>query len=825
MFENSKVQKDGKLLTVYHGTNGKFKKFSKSKIGSHTDNGVYGKGFYFTDDKNQTYKYGKNQLACHINIENPLVLGHGGEYDSFTDYSNKRKGVPEIRNREDYEKYGHLMATQEEGMNFLKKDGYDGIIIHPYNGAETEYVVFEPEQIEIIGQIKENLTKLEFKPNIQVADSLDSLKYYLKNNKKDCRILIDTNKNLSIISDVDEVHYNAFLYTVNEGWYGNIDEEEYWEEHLENGDLILLIFSKDSSEEYLGQDGFCYVFEYPFGYIYYREYILPNELLDTIGPPTKTAESEDLDTGLTWDKWSIEKILKRIPKKETALRDKISKMNIENLKEKVFRKVFNLYYLIDVENMKLKLNINEEFSNSANIYEQKAYHGTNAKFDKFDLDKIKDWRYGYGIYFTRSKGYASNYGEVGEYEVPDNEYLLSWEDSYKYQSEYIQDILYKIWKDTKEQDKNKIIERAIFSYFANDGEAIYYAVSEALKLSGKATSEFLYKYGIKGIDSFKGDCIVIFHPDDIIQATTIYESFGLKTGMAHYDKVLADKDYAKDKHTFYEKIKMSPDAYIDACASGFRLNMYSTNYRKLYDGRVQDRETIEHLKEVIQNGEMDVPVLSYYYYKSWDCNFEQEGIHRAIAAKELGYKEIPVIVFVAPATHHDDSVTDEFLLKELAGYIRKYNRRKTFYEVVYHGSDNLFKAFKKDYIGTATEKEEDDYHKSAQHGFFFTDDEEYANNYGKYVYACELSIKNPLVVDMSDYMATDEVLNNFINQAKEEGKDGVIFKNIRELGRPVSTEYVVFEPNQIKSVDNKGTWNPASDNIYETLNKEIKRYL
>jgi hypothetical protein len=40
-------------------------------------------------------------------------------------------------------------------MSFLKEDGYDGIIVHPYNGAETEYIVFKPEQIKILNSIKE----------------------------------------------------------------------------------------------------------------------------------------------------------------------------------------------------------------------------------------------------------------------------------------------------------------------------------------------------------------------------------------------------------------------------------------------------------------------------------------------------------------------------------------------------------------------------------------------------------------------------------------------------------------------------------------------
>ena len=49
--------------------------------------------------------------------------------------------------------------------------------------------------------------------------------------------------------------------------------------------------------------------------------------------------------------------------------------------------------------------------------------------------------------------------------------------------------------------------------------------------------------------------------------------------------------------------------------------------------------------------------------------------------------------------------------------------------------------------------------------------------------------------------------------------DGVIYDLDTE------PKYVVFNPNQIKAIDNKGTWSTSSDNIYESLNKELERYL
>lgn len=157
------------------------------------------------------------------------------------------------------------------------------------------------------------------------------------------------------------------------------------------------------------------------------------------------------------------------------------------------------------------------FSDSDNIYEQLAYHGTRAKFDKFDLSKFQRGDYGYGIYFTKSKGYASDYGEVNEYIIPDDEFLLSWEDTWQYQSEYVYNCLDRLFDDLYDNNREaweKIIDIVDRGY-GNDGEGLYMNLSEILNLSSQKLCELLYKYGIKGIDSFKGNCKVIFNPDDI----------------------------------------------------------------------------------------------------------------------------------------------------------------------------------------------------------------------------------------------------------------------------------------------------------------------
>ena len=167
------------------------------------------------------------------------------------------------------------------------------------------------------------------------------------------------------------------------------------------------------------------------------------------------------------------------------------------------------YYATNFEDMELYNLLKTDLN------EQLAFHGSKAEFEKFNSDKIKEYRFGWGFYFTRSQSYASDYGNVKQYEIPDDEYLLDWESSYNYQSETVQNALYEIWQDIKEKDTELLFEKALFGDYCNNGYWIYHTLSEVLKISAKDTSLLLDKYGIKGIYSLEGNCIVVFNSEDV----------------------------------------------------------------------------------------------------------------------------------------------------------------------------------------------------------------------------------------------------------------------------------------------------------------------
>ena len=159
--------------------------------------------------------------------------------------------------------------------------------------------------------------------------------------------------------------------------------------------------------------------------------------------------------------------------------------------------------------------------------------------------------------------------------------------------------------------------------------------------------------------------------------------------------------------------------------------------------------------------------------------------------------------------------------------------------VVYHGTGAKFDTFDLSLSGRA----------------FFTDSEIVADTYQDFrgkrdtanTMPVYLKLSNPLFVDFGNNSyrdvpdnINDEIqeylLDRFDNLSQasldeivdyaiyETNHDGVIAKNIKdyaisdtaswEAKKTIANDYIVFEPNQIKSTDNRGTFSPDTGNIY-----------
>jgi hypothetical protein len=128
--------------------------------------------------------------------------------------------------------------------------------------------------------------------------------------------------------------------------------------------------------------------------------------------------------------------------------------------------------------------------------------------------------------------------------------------------------------------------------------------------------------------------------------------------------------------------------------------------------------------------------------------------------------------------------------------------------VVYHGSEFDFNEF----LGDC----------------YFTDDYYIADGYasGEYVYEVYLSMKNPLVLDCDSRKWNDidtsygKTTQGVVGNVDRNKYDGIIFTNIKDSWiddvdyQDPSVVYVPFNPSQIKSIENDGTWDINDSNIF-----------
>ena len=117
-FGDSKVvDKQGRPLVVYHGTSSEFDTFNIAESGKNTGTAIYGKGFYFTTNKEIATRWGAKRgepivMPVYIKLENPNLV----------------------------EQLKYPKDSQEKG--------FDGVIAKVWGSNDLEVVAFEPNQIK-----------------------------------------------------------------------------------------------------------------------------------------------------------------------------------------------------------------------------------------------------------------------------------------------------------------------------------------------------------------------------------------------------------------------------------------------------------------------------------------------------------------------------------------------------------------------------------------------------------------------------------------------------------------------------------------------------
>ena len=138
------IDENGEPLVVYHGSPNKgFDVFDKNKIGSTTDYGIYGKGFYFSNKKNQAEIYG-DTVDVFLNIRKPFILT---DYHSPEQIADELDAYPEYFSIQN-ERVKPIGSFAKQGfVSYLEAKDYDGVIVKQTEST-NEIVSFYANQIK-----------------------------------------------------------------------------------------------------------------------------------------------------------------------------------------------------------------------------------------------------------------------------------------------------------------------------------------------------------------------------------------------------------------------------------------------------------------------------------------------------------------------------------------------------------------------------------------------------------------------------------------------------------------------------------------------------
>ena len=224
------VDTNGEPLVVYHGTKTKgVTVFDRSKIGSQTDQGIAGRGFYFTPDKMYTLNYtdnnDRNIIAAFLNIRNPYRLNDS----TMKEFNDMYMKYTEGEYEEEY--YQNLLKNPqtafgdalEKGNEELIKKNYDGVIFS-YD-LRDEYVAFNSNQIKSATDNNGNFDPAN--PNIlfQVIGEIGA------QNLDDAEVQegVSRMQNLVIAKQMETDGKDAKAIRLATGWEKGADGKWRWE--------------------------------------------------------------------------------------------------------------------------------------------------------------------------------------------------------------------------------------------------------------------------------------------------------------------------------------------------------------------------------------------------------------------------------------------------------------------------------------------------------------------------------------------------------------------------------------------------------------------
>lgn len=522
-FGDSKVvDEQGRPLVVYHGTNSKFSSFDKGKIGSATDSGFFGSGFYFTDSKSEAEYYGDIAMPLYLSIQNPLDITEvaGGSYWGL--YDNMfEKGALML------DEFGLLNESESAAVKEyqkIKKEFLDKANVYETTTFDAQY-----------NEIKIWAAEIEKDGRMYYERSYDADRYIGKQEEQ------STKEN-----------------ALNSLWSRYFRENEDMLRNFSFTDYIRMNGVSDKFSEKVRQRGYD-------GIIAGDEIIAfePNQIKSTSNRGTYS-ESDNIylqsafaGSRVDYDRPSLEAIgsgegaqvhgwgLYYALNKDVAeryrayftvdqrLNELVSKyrglLRDDIIEVATYGKDDTISHYKDLIKGNLQA-INSGFAAAEAVsrmkFDNELYEEKISLLKKIDEKDFTEF----------------NKGQVHEVDIPENPYLLDENKNYENQSDYVKEKLQEFFKDKQvldliKKEKGKYAKSQIKFFFENKSED-YGKVRELNELlfgtktsettpeNARLLSELLYKHGIKGITyegRQDGRCFVIFNPDDVKVIQKFYQ--------------------------------------------------------------------------------------------------------------------------------------------------------------------------------------------------------------------------------------------------------------------------------------------------------------
>jgi hypothetical protein len=173
-FNGSKCRdEDGSLYLVYRASNKEYDAFDKERIGTGAGS-IYGKGFYFSCDRESVKIYGNLIKEYYLNIKNPYRYEEVNEeadalynVDTFIEMleHNNFQVTPELQQKLEQDVLENdggldtlidLTCGSDKATQFFKACGFDGIM----DLDTLDFVIFEPNQAKLSSNKNPTSSKL-----------------------------------------------------------------------------------------------------------------------------------------------------------------------------------------------------------------------------------------------------------------------------------------------------------------------------------------------------------------------------------------------------------------------------------------------------------------------------------------------------------------------------------------------------------------------------------------------------------------------------------------------------------------------------------------